>query len=73
MTKPLLPNAVLIQFENLSIPKMKTPATKALDSDPASDTGTSNQKNTSNNQEISREAQTKSKSASSNVESRVVE
>ena len=73
VTKPLLPNAVLIQFENLSIPKMKTPATKALDSDSAPDTRTSNQKNTSNNQEISREAKTKSKSASSNVESRVVE
>ena len=66
-TKPLLPNTILMQFDNLSLPEIETSASNIVDYSSPSNLETSKQENIESNLEITPEVKAE------NLEIRVVE
>ena len=72
-TKPLLPNIILMQFNNLSLSEIESPGSNTLNTDPKSAEKTMNQENVKPNDQNTVEFETDKKSASANPIVRAVE
>ena len=72
-TKPILPNIILMQFDNLSLLEIQSPGSNTLNTDPKSAATTRNQENVETNAQNTVEFETDKKPASANLTVRAVE
>ena len=72
-TKPILPNIILKQFNNLSLLEIKSPGSNTLNADPKPVEKSKNQENVKTNTQNTVEFETDKKPASANLTVRAVE